>query len=340
VWAEAMLGRSSIALLVGTVLLGLASCDSPVGSASIDDGAVLMAKVGGDAMVPIHGWQSMAMAPDAVPVDCGYGVYLPSRFLATGTVSHMGKTHSVIEGSACWVLGPESVGILGVARHTAANGDELHAAWVGGITGSVLDLDVTFAGGTGRFAGAAGSGKLLGTINPMTGDGEYQLSGTIRYNASDGPAHRQHPFTADAVGHIVDLKCADAQCMTTSTFDGRCSVPSTWVIRFTAEGESEPLGTITDGWGEHCSLVEWAAPGVPAGATYGDGRFEYTLASGERVWGVYEKGASQAENWQDEFTFTGGTGKYRNLRGGGVDRGTFVGLDQPMPYRMEGWIRY
>jgi hypothetical protein len=329
-----------ISLLVGAVLIALASCDGSLGSAPEAEGNALMAKAGVGAAVPINGRQVMATAPDAVPVDCGYDVYLPNRFVATGTVSHLGRTRSVIEGSACWVLGPDAVGILGVARHAAANGDELHVNWVGTITGSVMELDVTFVGGTGRFASARGSGTLLGTINPMTGEGEYQLSGTIRYDASDGPAHRQHPFTADVVGHVMDLKCADAQCMTTSTFEGRCSVPSTWVIRFTTEGDSEPLGTITGGWGEHCSLVEWAAPGVPAGATYGDGRFDYTLASGERVWGVYQNGASQAENWQDEFTFTGGTGKYRNLRGGGVDRGTFVGLDQPMPYRMEGWIRY
>jgi hypothetical protein len=150
------------------------------------------------------------------------------------------------------------------------------------------------------------------------------------------------PFTADLTAQVTDMKCADEACTALGTFDGRCSVPSTWVIRFDLSGASDVLGSIT-GWAEHCSQITWAAPGVPETAVYGDGRMLITTADGSTITGTYADGTSGVDAsgpwFQDRFLFTGGTGRYASVRGGGVERGRFTAMDAPMTMRMEGWIR-
>jgi hypothetical protein len=296
-------------------------------------------------MKPIRGSQTFGPATEAALVDCGYGVQLAGHVAAIGTFTHLGRTRSLIATEAC-ELNPATgiVSMHGTALHKAADADELHANWTGALDGSALALDVDIRGGTGRFVRAKGSAQGVGKIDPTTGAGEYRIDGAISYNASDGPAHRQLPFAAEATCHVVGMECADESCSGTSTFDGRCSVPSSWVIRFTIEGSSDPLGPI-DGWAEHCSQVTWAGPGIPEAATYRDGRMEFTLADGARVWGTYTNGVGTfledgSNPFQDEFTFTGGTGRYQNIRGSGIEWGTAIALDAPIPLWMKGWIRY
>jgi hypothetical protein len=296
-------------------------------------------------MLPIQGSQTFAPAADATPVDCGHGVQLASRSTAIGTFSHLGRTRSVITTESCELNpGTGIVSMVGAVLHKAANGDELHATWTGAIDDGVLALEIDIDGGTGRFVRANGSARGEGTVDPTIGAGEYTVDGMFSYNASDGPAHKQLPFEAEAVCNVVGMECADESCSGTSTFDGRCSVPSTWVIRFTVEGTSDPLGPI-DGWAEHCSQVTWSAPGIPETATYRDGRMEFTLADGAKVWGTYTNGVGTfledgTNPFQDEFTFTGGTGRYKNIRGSGIEWGTATALDAPIPLWMKGWVRY
>jgi hypothetical protein len=293
----------------------------------------------------IQGSQTFIPAADASSVDCGHGVRLASQSTAFGTFSHLGRTHSVITTASCELdPGTGKVAMLGVVLHKAANGDELHATWTGAIDDDDLTLDIHIDGGTGRFVRANGNARGVGTVDPATGAGEYRVDGMFSYNASDGPAHKQLPFAAEAECNVVGMECANEYCSETSTFHGRCSIPSTWVIRFTVEGSSDPLGPI-DGWAEHCSQVTWAAPGIPRTATYTDGRMEFTLAEGAKVWGTYTNGVGTfledgTNPFQDEFTFTGGTGRYRNIRGSGIEWGTATALDASIPLWMKGWIRY
>ena len=65
---------------------------------------------------------------------------------------------------------------------TAANGDRLFKQWAdvaNPFTGAIVYPQVTFTGGTGRFAGAAGSMTGTGWIDPATGVGGFSLAGTI-----------------------------------------------------------------------------------------------------------------------------------------------------------------
>jgi hypothetical protein len=295
--------------------------------------------------IPLKGSQTFVPAAYAEPVDCGYGVYLASHSSAVGTFSHLGRTSSVITSESCELDASTGiVSMVGRAFHKAVSGDELHATWTGVLDGGVLTLDIKLDGGTGRFVQAKGGARGEGTADPATGVGEYAIDGLISYNPSDGPAHRQLPYSAEAECNVIGMECADEDCSETSTFDGRCSVPSTWVIRFTIEGDSDPLGPI-EGWAEHCSQVTWAAPGIPLAVTYMDGRFELTLEGSEQVFGTYTNGVGTfledgSNPFQDDFIFTGGTGRYSNIRGSGVEWGVATALDAPISLWMEGWIRY
>ena len=86
--------------------------------------------------------------------------------------------------------------VTGHITFTAANGDELTADVVGSavpdpnVTGGlVLDQTGTFTGGTGRFAGAEGSFKILGKVappvpgtNPFVRDVTVTIDGYLERN--------------------------------------------------------------------------------------------------------------------------------------------------------------
>ncbi len=133
-----------------------------------------------------------------------------------------------------------------------------------------------------------------------------------------------------------------------STFDGRCSVPSDYLITFGLVGEATHLGRTT-GTAQHCSQLIWTTEG-PAGATYSDGRFSATAADGDIVKGTYTNGTSGAyENgllwFHDFYTITGGTGRFLEATGGGEEGGTFSDFfallsGAPVAMWMEGTIAY
>ena len=86
--------------------------------------------------------------------------------------------------------------VTGHITITAANGDEVEADVVGSafpdpdVTGgSILDQTGTFTGGTGRFAGAEGSFKILGNVagpvpgtNPFLRDVRVTIDGYLERN--------------------------------------------------------------------------------------------------------------------------------------------------------------
>lgn len=111
------------------------------------------------------------------------------RQVDTGTceMAHLGATtvHGVQEIN--FAAGTQS----GERTFTAANGDRLRATHVGtsrpGGPGLIrFSAVITFAGGTGRFEGAAGQARAEGTANLVTRTTSFQIvDGWIHYTASD-----------------------------------------------------------------------------------------------------------------------------------------------------------
>jgi hypothetical protein len=102
----------------------------------------------------------------------------------TGTchLTHLGQTDFYGEQDINFGAGTQS----GWRRLTAANGDELYFTHVGtsapagpGLVRFVAQM--TFTGGTGRFAGATGSAQGTGMANLITRSSSVTIAGTINY---------------------------------------------------------------------------------------------------------------------------------------------------------------
>lgn len=159
------------------------------------------------------------------------------------------------------------------------------------------------------------------------------------------------PYKANGEGRVTKIAWASGQGPApgvTSTFDGRCTVPSDYVITAAIIGEGTHLGRFT-GQMEHCSQLVWTPQG-PAGATYGDGRFTLSAANGDTITGVYtnsESGidASGLRWFRDDWTITGGTGRFAGVTGHGEQGGAFNDFfamlaGAPIKMWMEGSIAY
>lgn len=105
----------------------------------------------------------------------------------TGTASHLGAVtfvaaDCVTPGSSAFVFSNGRLTIY------ASNGDTLTASYDGTLTPnpqpnslSTLSGRFLITGGTGRFVNASGAGYLQGTENLATGQGQFNLTGTISY---------------------------------------------------------------------------------------------------------------------------------------------------------------
>lgn len=124
-------------------------------------------------------------------------------------------------------------------------------------------------------------------------------------------------------------------------FDGRCSVPSDWVVEFTVSGVISHLGNVTAVL-EHCSQIDFQT----GNATYGDGVVTIVAANGDELWATYDDGTSGPLSaaevwWQDTFTLTGGTGRFEHASGGGTEWGTALLATFAIPgMSLEGMISY
>jgi hypothetical protein len=174
--------RRLLPLLLGA---SLAACDGtpatdPQVSAVSASGKVT-ARFMDDGMVPFYERVRAVPEVDALPVVCepaAAAVALPDRLLAAGTATYLGRESGEVTGASCTVDATGVVHIAGLARRTAAQGDVLDAAWTGAIAGDRLALDVTFAGGSGRFREATGWASGGGTVSP-DGTSEWTLTGRI-----------------------------------------------------------------------------------------------------------------------------------------------------------------
>lgn len=179
------------------------------------------------------------------------------------------------------------------------------------------------------------------------------LSGVAATNAGtmapQAAADRARPYKATAMWAKKDIRWAGQPGVDKSTFDGRCSLPSDYVITATFEGHATHAGRIA-GEASHCSQIEWTPQG-PGGATYSDGRGVMTTANGSTIVLRYGNGTTgvnpaTGEMWfKDNWTFIGGTGHFVGASGAGTEGGRFKDFNAvlsgtPIPMTMEGTITY
>lgn len=113
----------------------------------------------------------------------------------------------------------------------------------------------------------------------------------------------------------------------TSTFGGRCSVPSDYVIHSTFVGEATHAGRLT-GEGSHCSQLHLTPQG-PGAVTYSDGTGTLRSANGSTLGIRWGNGTSWTDakgvSWfKDHFTLAEGTGTFAGATGEGEEGGSFT----------------
>ena len=147
---------------------------APGGSAEAADGRLPAA-----TLVPFKGTFDATGTATDIPGDrCPA---LTIQIEGAGTATHLGALTTV--QSHC-VTPPSFDFTLGEFTLTAANGDQLFGTYEGQFLPLApplvaIDGELTFTGGTGRFAGATGSGVASGEQNLATGDATVVLEGTI-----------------------------------------------------------------------------------------------------------------------------------------------------------------
>lgn len=198
-----------------------------------------------------------------------------------------------------------------------------------------------------RFVIVGACVALLGACQQSgSPDGDVQSPAAPSATAVSSPAR---PWKANFQFEATGIQWAGQPGVDKSTFGGRCSVPSDYVITCAFEGEATHAGHFTGG-GSHCSQIAWT-PSGPGGATYSDGRGTLVSANSSEIHLRWDNGVSgldpaTGEMWfKDQFTFVGGTGLFAGATGGGEEGGTFgdfaaVLAGVPAPMWMEGTITY
>jgi hypothetical protein len=158
--------------------------------------------------------------------------------------------------------------------------------------------------------------------------------------ASHGQPGKEMPIRGEFVGGATGQTFAPNFPVERDTFQGRCSIPSDWVIGFWGEGNIPHLGKVT-ALVSHCSQANLAT----GAATYSDGILKIFAPNGDEVWGTYGSGESGPLSptlvwWRDVIVFDGGTGRFANATGGGSEWGTFDLTTGVLEYEVEGVISY
>jgi hypothetical protein len=160
----------------------------------------------------------------------------------------------------------------------------------------------------------------------------------------------ERPWKANMEWAVVRLEWAGEPFSgVTSTFDGRCSVASDYVIYGKFWGQATHAGRFS-GEGSHCSQLHMSPQG-PGEVTYVDGEGRLVAANGSTLllrWGHGTSGFDAATGtfwFKDQFTFAGGTGLFEGATGGGQEGGSFEDFQAllagtPATMWMEGTITY
>jgi hypothetical protein len=118
----------------------------------------------------------------------GAGNPISANVSSSGTATHLGLTTTV--GTINFSPDPANPGRLltnGTGTMTAANGDTVQLELNGALEltpGSTTATDkfvIRFVGGTGRFAGAHGTGTGVVVVNLLTGAFEITMVGDINF---------------------------------------------------------------------------------------------------------------------------------------------------------------
>ena len=150
--------------------------------------------------------------------------------------------------------------------------------------------------------------------------------------ATSAQPDNELPYRATYVISATGMEMAPGSPDEKSDFDGRCSVPSDWVIAFVGSGKATYLGTLAFS-SSHCTQMAEAI-------TISDGEAELVAANGDIL--RYEYGNARF-SFPDEATacavidatFVGGTGRFAEATGDAEETSCF-GLDGgPMVVDME-----
>jgi hypothetical protein len=173
--------------------------------------------------------------------------------------------------------------------------------------------------------------------------------GTTAAASAPQSASGERPWKAKLAWRVTDIRWAGVPGVDKSTFSGRCSVPSDYVIQGAFEGEATHAGHVT-GLADHCSQITWGPQG-PIGAVYSDGRGMMVSANGSTLEFRYGNGTTGVDTsaglqwFRDEWQFTGGTGSFAGATGQGSEGGSFADFNAllagaPASMWMEGTISY
>ena len=138
------------------------------------------------------------------------------------------------------------------------------------------------------------------------------------------------PFKATIIGATTAMTFAPGFPFAGSTFGGRCSVPSDWLISFGGTGSATHLGAFT--WtSSHCTQI---GANPPATVTISDGRFEYVAANGDILSESYGDAVVSFPDpgticMETHATFTGGTGRFTEASGSALERLCFPATSGP-----------
>jgi len=160
------------------VALSLASCAPETAERTPAPTAPSLAR--GGAELPFHGILEARETWEFTPAPPPNDVIRYVDLRGTGTATHLGRYTLVYDATVTVATG---VG-YGSMTYTAANGDVLTATYTAlgtstnGVDATIIEA-ATITGGTGRFAGAAGSFVQTRTASLVTGVGSGSFAGTI-----------------------------------------------------------------------------------------------------------------------------------------------------------------
>jgi hypothetical protein len=162
--------------------------------------------------------------------------------------------------------------------------------------------------------------------------------------ASRGQPDKALPFHGSGTGWITSQVFAPGFPVERSTFEGRCSIPSDYIVEFSANGEATRLGECTIVFG-HCSRMNMDAGTGAVSFDYGDGRATFVAANGDELHGTYDDGdadlmADGTVAWHDTFVLAGGTGRFEGAVGGGAEMGVTDSVTGWTTWEFEGIITY
>jgi len=193
---------------------------------------------------------------------------------------------------------------------------------------------------------ATPTGPSEATVQAATNSTSAGSAGTAVPQAATG---RARPWNAKLTWTVTGIQWAGVPGQSLSTFDGRCSVPSDYVIGAAFTGEATHAGRVT-GTTEHCSQIMWGPQG-PMGAAYSDGQGAVLSANGSTITIRYGNGttgvdAASGELWfHDMWEFIGGTGMFAGVTGSGDEGGRFMDFNAllagaPVAMWMDGSFTY